>query len=198
MVGSVPGDIVDRYSPGCKPMGDVNHWSLFRKKPTTSLHDVFFSSNNPQQGFNNFAGGFHRRNLSVDSPIGHNAFVNGDQNLFTDRTEPFLPLGLRQVALPKGPNGQFGLYRPDCQFLKPVGRRTFSELDVRRAVLDAPTTRGPYVGEGAKFSVSLENGLEFLTRNSSTSPDTNDTQSETEEMVSYQWAASSSNWLIYQ
>lgn len=176
MVLSVPIDDIEGYSPDppstTRPNVDVNHWSLYRKKPVPNFVEVFAS---PVK--QNGRGTYHRRIHSVDSPINQ---INHDQYSFSEKSDSFLPFGLRQVALPKGPDGQFGLYRPDCQFLKP-GRKTFSDLDVRRAVLEAPATRGPYVDE-CKFSASLENGLEFLAKNSASS-EANDTQSDTEELM---------------
>lgn len=148
---------------------DLHQWSIYRQNLTSSIAESVLAplvggrSNGPLP-----YGNFQMHDQSIESVL-HQG--RQDDYLLGDKGDIYLKFGLPRVAVQRNDQQQqlhhqqqYRLYKPGGQFLQQssaVARKTQSEMDIRRAVLDAPSGRGPYLGT-SKFSGSLENGLDLL------------------------------------
>lgn len=141
---------------------DLHQWSIYRQNLTSSIAESVLAplvggrSNGPLP-----YGNFQMHDQSIESVL-HQG--RQDDYLLGDKGDIYLKFGLPRVALQRHDQQQqhqWKLYKAGGQFLQ-SGRKTQSEMDIRRAVLEAPAGRGPYFGGNSKLSGSLENGLDLL------------------------------------
>lgn len=138
-----------RFLGGKRTKDDLHEWSIYRQNLTSSIAGSLL-------GLDSKApltyGDFQMHDQTVESVLSHG---RKEDFMLGNKGDIYLRFGLPRISLQPSP----GANEPDN--LSPGGdilnsnRKVQSELDLRRAVLDSQTTRGPYMNAGNHRSSEL-------------------------------------------